>query len=97
MFEAIHGSAPRMIAEGRGMYADPLSLMRASALMLEHIGMLGKSQMLSKALDICSLYERKVKVTGRPGGASTTEFGDYVTATLNGPRLNARWRSFQVI
>jgi isocitrate dehydrogenase (NAD+) len=96
MFEAIHGSAPRMIAEGRGIYADPLSLMRASALMLEHIGMLEKSQMLSKALDICSLYESKVKVTGRPDGASASEFGDYVIATLNDPRLNAKWQSFQV-
>ncbi|MDG6909895.1 MAG: isocitrate/isopropylmalate dehydrogenase family protein, partial [Nitrososphaerota archaeon] len=35
MFEAIHGSAPRMITEGRGKYADPLSLMRAAVMMLE--------------------------------------------------------------
>ncbi|MDA4121222.1 MAG: isocitrate/isopropylmalate family dehydrogenase [Thaumarchaeota archaeon] len=96
MFEAIHGSAPRMIAEGRGKYADPLSLMRASALMLEHIGMLDKGQMLSKALDVCSLYERNVKVTGRSDGASTSEFGDYVIATLKDPRLNAKWQSYEV-
>ena len=29
MFEAIHGSAPRMITEGRGQYADPCSMLRA--------------------------------------------------------------------
>ena len=29
MFEAIHGSAPRMIKEGRGDYADPCSMLRA--------------------------------------------------------------------
>ena len=38
MFEAIHGSAPRMVSEGRGAYADPLSLMRAAVMMLEHAG-----------------------------------------------------------
>ena len=38
MFEAIHGSAPRMVREGRDQYADPSSLLRAGAMMLEHIG-----------------------------------------------------------
>ena len=38
MFEAIHGSAPRMVQEGRAQYADPSSLLRAGAMMLEHIG-----------------------------------------------------------
>ena len=28
MFEAIHGSAPRMMSEGRGQYADPCSMLR---------------------------------------------------------------------
>lgn len=34
MFEAIHGSAPRMIEEGRGAYANPVSTMRASVCIL---------------------------------------------------------------
>ena len=38
MFEAIHGSAPRMVDEGRDKYADPSSMMRAVAMMLNHIG-----------------------------------------------------------
>ena len=38
MFEAIHGSAPRMVATGRAQFADPSSLVRAGAMMLEHIG-----------------------------------------------------------
>ena len=38
MFEAIHGSAPRMVQEGRAQYADPSSLLRAGAMMMEHIG-----------------------------------------------------------
>ena len=37
MFEAIHGSAPRMIKEGRGQYADPCSTLRATVMLLSHI------------------------------------------------------------
>ncbi len=95
MFEAIHGSAPRMITEGRGAFADPLSLMRAAVMMLEHVGMLNQSRRLAKALDICAVYEHKVKITGRPDGATAAEFGDQVIATLADPRLDERWQSFQ--
>ncbi len=95
MFEAIHGSAPRMITEGRGAFADPLSLMRAAVMMLEHVGMLNQSRKLAKALDICAVYEHKVKITGRPDGATAAEFGDQVIATLADPRLDERWQSFQ--
>ena len=38
MFEAIHGSAPRMVQEGRAKYADPSSVLRAAVMLLEHIG-----------------------------------------------------------
>ncbi len=34
MFEAIHGSAPRMVNEGRAMYADPSSMLRAAVMLL---------------------------------------------------------------
>jgi len=95
MFEAIHGSAPRMIQEGRGAYADPLSLLRAAVMMLEHVGMLGRSQRLANALDICSIYERKLTITGRSDGATAHEFGDYVIETLNDPRAESRWASYQ--
>lgn len=59
MFEAIHGSAPRMVAEGRDKYADPCSMMKASALLLRHIGFADKADKLEKALDICTQTERK--------------------------------------
>ncbi len=95
MFEAIHGSAPRMIEEGRGEYADPLSLLRAAAMLLEHVGMLEKGRKLDRALDVCSLYEKRLKITGRPDGATAKAFGDYVTATLEDPALEARWSSYQ--
>jgi len=93
MFEAIHGSAPRMITEGRGAYADPLSLMRAAVMMLEHVGMLKQSRKLGMALDICAIYEKKAVVTGRSDGATATQFGDEVIAALRDPALEARWKS----
>jgi len=95
MFEAIHGSAPRMISEGRGEYADPLSLMRAAVMMLEHVGMIDKSRKLARALDICGIYDEKAKITGRPDGATASQFGDYVISTLGDPKLDERWMSYQ--
>jgi len=95
MFEAIHGSAPRMITEGRGAYADPLSLMRASVMMLEHVGMLEKSRRLARALDISAIYEHRAVITGRPDGATASQFGDSVIAALSNPNLDEKWRSHQ--
>lgn len=96
MFEAIHGSAPRMIEEGRGRYADPSSLMRAAAMMLEHIGLNKKSTLLHKALDICCQYEAKLKITGRSDGATTDQFADYVIQTIKNPDLERIWNSYQI-
>ena len=38
MFEAIHGSAPRMVEEGIAEYANPSSIFKATEMMLRHIG-----------------------------------------------------------
>ena len=82
MFEAIHGSAPRMIKEGRGKYADPCSMLRASAMLLSHIGYQDKAEALEKALDICMFEEKKLTITGRDTGCTCKEFGDYVMETI---------------
>ena len=82
MFEAIHGSAPRMVNEGRAMYADPSSMLRAAVMLLSHIGMQDRADKLERALDICSFEEKKLTITGRAGGATCAEFGDYVMQTL---------------
>lgn len=82
MFEAIHGSAPRMIEEGRGQYADPCSMLRASVMLLSHIGEQEKADMLEKALDICMYTEKKLTITGRDTGCTCSEFGDYVMETV---------------
>lgn len=91
MFEAIHGSAPRMVQEGRAQYADPSSIMRASTMLLRHVGMVDKARKLEMALDICGQFERKLVMTGRPGGATGKEFADYVIATMNSGDLESRW------
>ena len=82
MFEAIHGSAPRMITEGRGKYADPCSMLRACVMLLSHIGLQDRADKLERALDICSFEEKKYVITGRDTGATCDEFGDYVMETL---------------
>ena len=83
MFEAIHGSAPRMIEEGRGKYANPCSMFKASEMMLRHIGYIEEADKLSKALEICNDTERKYVITGRDGGATCEEFGNYVMETVS--------------
>jgi len=83
MFEAIHGSAPRMVAEGRSKYADPCSMLRASVMLLSHIGFNDKADKLARALDICMFEEKKLTITGRDTGATCEEFGDYVLETIN--------------
>ena len=82
MFEAIHGSAPRMVAEGRAKYADPCSMLRAAVMLLSHIGYQDKADALARALDICTLEEKKLVITGRDTGATTREFAAYVLETL---------------
>ncbi len=82
MFEAIHGSAPRMVTEGRGKYADPCSMLRACVMLLSHIGLQDRADKLERALDICSFEEKKYTITGRDTGATCEQFGDYVMETL---------------
>ena len=94
MFEAIHGSAPRMVQEGRAQYADPSSLLRAGAMMLEHIGFEDLGGRLHKALDICGQYERKVITTGRNTGATSREYGQYIMSTVEDATVEDRWQEY---
>ena len=82
MFEAIHGSAPRMVKEGRAIYADPSSMLRACVMLLSHIGYQDRADKLERALDICTFEEKNLTVTGRPNGATCEEFGSYVMSTV---------------
>lgn len=82
LFEAIHGTAPYLMSHGRGEYADPCSLIRAMGQMLCHIGYGDRNEILDQALDICTVTERKVKVTTFPEDASAEEFTDYLLDTI---------------
>ncbi|MBQ3431708.1 MAG: isocitrate/isopropylmalate dehydrogenase family protein [Clostridia bacterium] len=82
MFEAIHGSAPRMLETGRAQFANPSSMIKASEMLLRHIGYTEKADKLIKALSICNETERKVVITGHEGGATCAEFADYMMETL---------------
>jgi len=95
MFEAVHGSAPRMVEEGRAQYADPSSIIKAAAMLLNHVGCVEKARLLDMALDLCSQYERKLTITGRSDGATGAEFADYVVETLQSPDLAVRWQGYQ--
>ncbi len=73
MFEAIHGSAPRMIETGRGDYANPSSLLRAAAMLLRHIARADKAARLEGALDAV------------PHGSDTARgFADRLIACIEG-------------
>ncbi|MFX0134457.1 MAG: isocitrate/isopropylmalate family dehydrogenase [Candidatus Hodarchaeota archaeon] len=94
MFEAIHGTAPRMVETGRIQYADPTSIIKASAMLLNHIGFVEKAKKLEMALDICALYEKKLKVTGRDTGATGEDYAKYIMETLQDPNLENRFKEF---
>ncbi len=82
MFEAIHGSAPRMIEEGIGDYANPSSIFKAAEMMLSHCGLSEKAKRLADALTVCNETEKRIVVTGDRSGATCKEFADYVIEKL---------------
>ena len=95
MFEAIHGTAPRMVEEGRAEYADPSSILRATVMLLNHIGFVVNAKKLEMALDICSQYEKEAVITGRSDGVTGAEFADYIMKTIQDPKLKSKWQDYQ--
>lgn len=79
MFEAIHGSAPRMISEGRGQYANPSSIVRAGAMLLRHIGYGDQAAALDNALDEAL---DALSMTSNSTGNSTDDFTEFVISHL---------------
>ncbi len=71
MFEPIHGSAPRLIKEGRLSYVDPRSMLQAVSLMLNHIGYSEKAIALNTAVQTASV---RFPITGFANGATTQDF-----------------------
>jgi isocitrate dehydrogenase (NAD+) len=77
MFEAIHGSAPRLIAAGLGDYANPTSILKAAAMLLRHICCTAEAERLEAALTACP-----ITVTGDRDGATCAEFADALMQIL---------------
>ena len=77
MFEAIHGSAPRMIERGMGQYANPDSILKAAALLLRHICRVEAAGKLEAAIENCPL---SVKSDG--SAATCEQYADALIATL---------------
>lgn len=82
MFEAVHGSAPRLIEMGLGDMANPTSLLKASEMMIRHIGLKDKADILEKALNICTVTEKKVIADGTAENATCGEFADYAISVI---------------
>ena len=77
MFEAIHGSAPRMIERGMGDYANPASIIKAAAMLLRHICRPEAAARLEKAMDECT-----VEVRSDGTGATAAQYADALMQML---------------
>jgi len=77
MFEAIHGSAPRLLELGLGDYANPQSILKAEAMLLRHICRPQAAELLENALASCPVI-----VTGDREGATCEAYADALMALL---------------
>ncbi len=74
LFEAVHGSAPDIAGKG---VANPISLMLAAAMMLDHVGLNESAQRLRGAID-ATLNQDQVRTGDLKGSASTSAFATAV-------------------
>jgi len=81
MFEAIHGSAPRMIAEGIGHYANPQSVIKAAEMLLRHVCLIKEADVLAVALEKTTGKDAKVRID-ECKGATCAEYTDYLLEEL---------------
>lgn len=62
---------------------------------INEFGFVEKIESLEMALDVFIHYKKKLKVTGRDTGATCEEFGKYIMNTLQDPKLEEKWNSYQ--
>ena len=77
MFEAVHGSAPKLVEQGLADYADPRSILKATAMLLRHIGCSDLSEKLENAMAACLL-----EANGTSAGATAEEYTDALLKCL---------------
>jgi isocitrate dehydrogenase (NAD+) len=78
IFEAVHGSAPDIAGKG---VANPLALLLAAGLMLDHVNRSDLADRLRKAV-LQTLQQDKVRTRDLGGTASTKDFATAITARL---------------
>jgi isocitrate dehydrogenase (NAD+) len=78
IFEAVHGSAPDLAGKG---IANPLALLLAASMMLDHIDRSDLAHQLRKAIDQ-TLNEDKVRTGDLGGNASTKDFAQAIVRRL---------------
>ena len=82
MFEAVHGSAPRMIEEGIGELANPASIIKADEMLLRHVGFAAEADKLAAAMQKCS-DDPTLHMTGERGGSTAREYADKLLAYIS--------------
>lgn len=80
MFEAIHGSAPRMVELGIEKYANPASLMKAAEMMLRHIHRIPEANILRSALESA---DNQHTMTGNETGDTAAAYTETVLQYIN--------------
>jgi isocitrate dehydrogenase (NAD+) len=70
IFEAVHGSAPDIAGKG---VANPISLLLAAGMMLDHVGLQDKATRLREAI-VAALNVDKVRTGDLKGTATTRDF-----------------------
>jgi isocitrate dehydrogenase (NAD+) len=80
IFEAVHGSAPDIAGKG---LANPVALMLATALMLDHAGRADLAGRLRRAIDL-TLREDGVRTPDLGGRTSTRDFAQAVARRVAG-------------
>lgn len=78
IFEAVHGSAPDIAGQGS---ANPIALMLAAAMLLDHVGLGDKATRLRHGIDL-TLNVDHVRTGDLGGTASTQEFTAALVARL---------------
>ena len=79
IFEAVHGSAPDIAGKG---FANPLALLLAAAMMLDHVGRNDLAQRMRRAIDQ-TLNEDKVRTGDLGGMTSTQKFSQAIIRRLS--------------
>lgn len=77
MFEAVHGSAPKLVEEGLAEYADPRSILKAEAMLLRHIGYPELGIKLETAISVC-----KLQANGTAAGVTSEAYTDMLLQFL---------------